>query len=186
MVSLIVIFYIFTVLYSIIGGMRGWAKEMLVSFSLILALFLIFIFQEYAPIIVPFDQLPVDTNDASKFYIQQFWIRAVIVGLLVFFGYQTPNISKFAPSVRREKIQDFLLGLVLGAVNGFLIVGTLWSYMHSAGYPFAAISAPEVSTDAGNAALALISKFPPVWLGTSPWIYVAVGIAFLFVMVVFI
>ena len=44
MISLTVVFYIFIVLFAIIGGLRGWAKEMLVSFSLVLALFMVFIF----------------------------------------------------------------------------------------------------------------------------------------------
>ncbi len=37
MVSLIVIFWMYVILFAIIGGMRGWAKELLVTFSVILA-----------------------------------------------------------------------------------------------------------------------------------------------------
>ncbi len=36
----------------------------------------------------------------------------------------------------REKIQDIILGVVIGAFNGYLIAGTIWFYMADAGYPF--------------------------------------------------
>ena len=38
MVSLTFIFWMYVVLFCVIGGMRGWAKEILVTFSVILAL----------------------------------------------------------------------------------------------------------------------------------------------------
>ena len=38
MISLAVVFWMYVILFAIIGGMRGWAKEILVTFSVILAL----------------------------------------------------------------------------------------------------------------------------------------------------
>ena len=40
MMSLAVVFWMYVILFAIIGGMRGWAKEILVSMSVILALLL--------------------------------------------------------------------------------------------------------------------------------------------------
>jgi hypothetical protein len=211
MISLTVVFYIFIVLFAIIGALRGWAKEMLVSFSLVLALFLVFILTQYGgPIVVSFQsldekyQLTVQTeekvtpasqmqpfsqltDEAKTEFRRQFWIRLALIVVLVFFGYQTPNISKLSPALRREKLQDILLGCVLGAFNGFLVIGTIWSYMHSAHYPFEPyIIAPSTADPLVARAEALIQILPPVWLGTTPWIYVAIGLSFLFVLVVFI
>jgi uncharacterized membrane protein required for colicin V production len=174
MISLMVVFYIFLITFAIIGGLRGWAKELLVVFSVVLAFFLIFLLEKFSPDV----QGPLKT---------QFWARTVILIVLVFFGYQTTGISRLAAAVRRERVQDFILGIIFGAVNGYLIIGTIWSYMDSAHYPFfPLIISPTEGDPLGVTALNLISKLPPMWLGNEPWIYIAVGAAFLFVLVVFI
>ena len=73
-----------------------------------------------------------------------FWVRSMIVIALVFFGYQTPNIPRLAAQNRfaRDRLQDILLGVFLGALNGYLIVGTIWFYLHAASYPFPNIIEP--------------------------------------------
>jgi hypothetical protein len=132
----------------------------------------------------PFLQLPEERQVNLE---TQYWLRFIIVTVLVFFGYQTPSLTRLAGSARREKVQDFLLGLVFGGVNGYLIIGTIWSYMHAAHYPFEPyIIAPTNQDPLYDAVQGLIRILPPLWLGTSPWIYGAVGVAFLFVLVVFI
>jgi hypothetical protein len=77
------------------------------------------------------------------------------------------------------------LGIFLGAVNGFMIWGTVWFYLEAANYPFDIITRPDATTAMGEAAARLMAFLPPAWLG-APVIYFAVAIAFVFVMVVFI
>jgi hypothetical protein len=166
----------YVILFAIIGAMRGWAKELLVSFAVILSLTFTTLLMNY--VVFLRDTLP-DNSPAL------FWLRSIILIVLVFFGYQTPNIARFAPKMTRERLQDILLGLVIGAINGYLIVGTVWFYMYEAGYPFDIITAPVEGTALGNAAMALIRYLPPNILGI-PAIYFAVVIAFIFVLVVFI
>jgi uncharacterized membrane protein required for colicin V production len=180
MISLNVMLFIFVILFGIIGAMRGWAKELLVVFSVILAEFILTVLQSF----VPFFKETFASGTAETV----FWLRTTILGCLVFFGYQTPKIPRLAESDRfiRHFLQDALLGFFIGAVNGFLIFGTLWYFLHSAGYPFAFVTAPDAATDAGQAALRLIKVLPPVWLAASPTIYFAVAIAFVLVLVVFI
>ena len=86
----------------------------------------------------------------------------------------------------RERLQDILLGVFLGAVNGYLIFGSLWSFMVSADYPFEHVILSPIGTQFEEATNRLLSILPPSWLGTSPAIYFAVAIAFVFVLVVFI
>jgi hypothetical protein len=107
--------------------------------------------------------------------------------VLVFFGYQTPNIQKIAGTrFVREKLSDSLLGLFLGAVNGFLIVGSIWYFMDQSGYPFPRfISAPSADNELSASALQLLPYLAPHWLGV-PVIYFAVAITFIFLLVVFI
>jgi UDP-N-acetylmuramate--alanine ligase len=62
----------------------------------------------------------------------------------VLFGYQSPNIPRLAGTGRfaRDRLQDSLLGFVLGAINGYLVWGTIWFYLNNAGYPFPQIFSP--------------------------------------------
>jgi uncharacterized membrane protein required for colicin V production len=176
MVSLNFMFWLFVVLFGIIGAMRGWAKELLVVFSLILALAFNLLLEKYVPVVKA-----IGTDSDTMF-----WVRSIIVIVLVFFGYQTINIPRFAGKVAREKLQDILLGFVMGAINGYLVVGTIWLYMHQANYPFGEFITPPVEgTVMGDAALALIPRLAPHMLG-EPAIYFAVILSFIFVMVVFI
>jgi uncharacterized membrane protein required for colicin V production len=178
MVSLTVLFWLFVTLFAIIGAMRGWAKEILVTFSVLLAIFIIVLMQTYLPLLSP---------DSGIGQSSRFWIQTGIIGLLVFFGYQTPNLRALAgPRFARERVQDMLLGFILGAVNGYLIVGSIWYYMAEAGYPFQPyFIPPDANTAMGQAAINLLQHMPPVYL-VPPWIYFAVAVAFLFVVVVFI
>lgn len=177
MVSFTVLFWLFLILFAIIGAMRGWAKEILVTFSVLLAIFIIVLMETYLPLMSP-DSI----NETTRF-----WIQTGTIGLLVFFGYQTPNLRALAgPRFARDRVQDVLLGLILGAVNGYLIVGSIWFYMAEAGYPFQPYFLPPDETTAmGQAARNLLEYMPPEYL-MPPWIYFAVAIAFLFVVVVFI
>ena len=176
MISLNFAFWLFVVLFGIIGMMRGWAKELLVSFSVILALALNSLLSRYVPMV--HDLLPDETA--------LFWIRSLIVLALVFFGYQTVGLPHFASKATREKLQDSLLGFVLGALNGFLVVGTIWFYLDQAKYPFQEFITPPVDGSAmGIAAKQLLPILAPRLLG-EPAIYFAVMLCFVFVLVVFI
>ena len=175
MVSLTFLFWLFVVFFGIIGAMRGWAKELLVFFSLILSLALNFLLVKYVPVI---RDLPKDGESV-------FWIQTIILIVLVFFGYQTVVLPRFATKATREKLQDSLLGFVFGSLNGYLIMGAIWFYMHQANYLFVYIPPPVAGTELGDAALKLIPWLGPHLLG-EPAIYFAVILAFVFVLVVFI
>lgn len=174
MVNLIYIFWMYVILFAVIGAMRGWAKELLVSFSVILALALNHLLRRYVPMIV---NLPA--NGTSFF-----WIRTWITVALVYFGYQTVGVERLAGKARKEKLQDALFGAVMGGINGYLVVGTLWSYLHDAAYPFPGIFYPPTEGIA-TAIARMMAWMPPHAFG-EPGIYFAVMIAFVFVIVVFI
>ncbi len=178
MISLDVIFWMYVILFALIGAMRGWARELLVSFSVILALFVLSVLERFVPFIR--DTLIVNNPDSF------FWLRSILLMSLVFFGYQTPKFPKLANSGKfiREKFQDILLGLFLGAVNGYLVFGSLWFFLDDAGYPFDFILQPDINSEIGIAAQRLLEFMPPELLG-APAIYFAVAIAFVFVLVVF-
>jgi lysylphosphatidylglycerol synthetase-like protein (DUF2156 family) len=177
MVSLGFFFFFMMGIFAVIGAMRGWAKELLVTFSVILAVFIITTIERYVPVV--YNSFAVEGS------VTQFWLRSLVLIFLVFFGYQTPNLPRLAGArFARDRLEDMLLGLFLGALNGYLVVGTLWLYLHQAEYPFSYITPPDPNSDMGIAALRMLELLPPRWMGP-PIIYFAVALAFIFVLVVF-
>ncbi len=179
MISLIVVFYLFVLLFGIIGSMRGWGKEMLVAFSVILALAFINVIENFVPVLSSF----VVSNPKL-----QFWLRVGAVVLISFFGYQTPKFSRISKAVeKRDRIQDVLLGLIMGFVSGYMIVGTIWYFVAAAGYyplqNYVAQPATQQMADTINHTLKIL---PPVWLGTVPNVYIALVLGAIFVIVIFV
>ncbi len=172
MIAIHHVFLMFVLVFAIIGTMRGWAKEVLVSFSVLTAIALNYLLERFVP-------LTVFSQSQS---VSLFWIRFIILMVLVFFGYQTVNISKFAPRVRREKIQDAVLGFFFGAINGYGIAGTVWYYLNETHYALQFIYPPPPELQAKIAQY--VALLPPSLIG-DPAIYFAVIMALIFVLAVF-
>ena len=175
MMSIVSFFWICVAIFAMVGWMRGWAKELLVSFSAILALALNYILRRYIPFV---RDMPADD-------VTLFWIQTIIMLVLVYFGYQTVNITRLTAKAAREKVQDALFGGFLGALNGYLIAGSILYYMNAANYPF-----PKFMTKPTDPALVdtvnqMMAYMPPQLLG-EPGIYFAIILAFIFVLVVYI
>ncbi len=178
MVYLNFIFYCFVILFAVIGAMRGWAKEMMVTASAVLALFIITVLETYVK--------GLEQTFATPGSAGQFWMRVAILAILAFFGYQTPNFPRIGGErFARERLQDSLLGIFLGALNGYLIVGSIWYFLSESNYQaLAYIVPPDPATAAGAASIKLLAFMAPAWLGV-PFIYFAVALSFIFVVVVF-
>jgi hypothetical protein len=166
------------IIFAVIGAMRGWAKEMMVTASAILALFLITILETYVK--------GLSSSFAEPGSTAQFWMRTSIILALAFFGYQTPNLPRVGGQrFARERFQDSLLGIFLGALNGYLIVGSIWYFLAQANYQaISYIVPPDPTTIQGQEAIKLLGYMAPAWLGI-PFIYFAIALAFIFVIVVF-
>jgi hypothetical protein len=188
MVSYVFIFWTALVIMAVIGAVRGWAKELLVTFSAITAIFILQVLETYLAEYLAMGGL-----------VNEFWPRTGLFVLLTFFGYQTPGtFERFRAAARREKAQDTILGGLLGLLNGYLIVGSLWHFLDTAGYPFRIMLSPaqamsfngigELGQQAaamGAEAAMYLAYMPPVWLGGAT-IYFAMAVAFTFVLIVFI
>ena len=174
MMSIVYIFWSYVIVFAAIGLMRGWAKELLVSFSVILALALSLVLKTY----IIKDRLA----DGS---IEWFWVRVWILLALVYFGYQTvASIPHLASKANRERLQDALFGLFLGAINGYFIVGSLLFYLDQANYPFPDIISKPVDPLA-TVIQNMMIYMPPHLFGV-PAIYFAVILCFVFVIVVYV
>lgn len=174
MMTLTAVFWMYVLLFGIIGGFRGWAKELLVIFSVLLAIAIDTVLLTYVESV----QVIMTTRPG----VTQFALRAGLVLLLAYFGYQTPNLPHFpGGKFAREKLQDFLLGFALGLVNGYFIIGSVWYYMHQANYPLPYVTPLPDAVQTAN----YMKYMPPVLLGI-PNIYFAVILAAVFMIIVFI
>jgi uncharacterized membrane protein required for colicin V production len=175
MMSIVSFFWLSVFLFAMVGWMRGWAKELLVSFSAILALALIFILRKYIPFV----------RDMPSDDVTLFWIETITMLILVYFGYQTITLTRLAGKAAREKIQDSLFGFILGGFNGYLIVGSILYWMYEADYPFPKFMTPPTDPAVVETVNKMMAYMPPVVLG-EPGIYFAIILAFIFVLVVYI
>lgn len=173
MVSLAFMFYVIVGLTAVVGAFRGWAKELVVFFSVILGLFIIFVMKE---------NFPFYTNFIAENPENEFWANSLILLAIAFFGYETPRrMAMLAERSVRDRFQDVVLGFLFGGVNGYFLFGSVWYYLDKAGYFFDAIIAP---TDVE--VLNLMERLPPAFMLTSPVILVFIAIAFLLVIVVYV
>ena len=182
MMSIVNLFWMCVFLFAVIGAMRGWAKELMVSFSVVTALAVNLLLEKYIPLVRDLVDPNQPTQDALT---AQFWIRTLILVALVYFGYQTVSISRFASKAVRERLQDAMFGAVLGGFNGYLIAGSILYYNHVAGYPFPKIIIPAQDPTIANAIATMMGYMPPQFLG-EPGIYFAVIIILIFIIVVYI
>jgi len=176
-------------LFAIIGGMRGWVKELLVTFSVFLGHFVEYIIVFILPKIdllgdVPFAQAATAEAEAAvQGNKSWFYIRTLLFVVIVAFGYATTSIStKLGGQARKEKFQDTLLGIFLGLINGYLVVGSLWGFLDQLGYE----GVLRITAPTNEGVLNFVSTYlPNVWL-VEEWIFVLVAISFTFVLIVFV
>jgi uncharacterized membrane protein required for colicin V production len=176
MMSIVYVFWMYVILFAIVGIMRGWAKELLVSFSVILALAVNHVLRTYIPL----------AQNLPETDVSLFWVRTLVLLVLVYFGYQTVvSIPHLAARAARERLQDSLFGAILGGINGYLISGTILYYMRVANYPFPKVVAPPTDPAIVETVTQMMLYMPPQLLGV-PGIYFAIILAFVFVLVVYI
>jgi len=175
MMSIIYLFWMYVVLFAIIGAMRGWAKELLVSFSVVTALAVNLLLEKYIPIV----------RDLDKSSVSIFWVRTLILMSLVYFGYQTVSIARFSSKAARERLQDSLFGAVLGGFNGYLVAGSILYYYYVANYPYPQVISAPTDPTIIQAVDTMMRYMPPRALG-EPAIYFAVIIILIFIIVVYV
>jgi uncharacterized membrane protein required for colicin V production len=122
MIPIHTVFGTLMILFGLIGGLRGWAKEIIVACSVIVALFFQHVLLTFIP---PLRDLFNNLAPNTKFYT-----RTVVFIIITIFGYASPTvISRIGGKVARERLQDILLGFFIGLLNGFLIIGTVLAFL---------------------------------------------------------
>ena len=172
--------WIFVLIFAIIGIFRGAAKELLVTIAVLIALFALSLLEK-----TKFFSETLITMESG---LVLFWVRTTILTLLVLAGYQTPNQKlNFKNQITtNDKVERFT-GFIIGALNGFLIIGTLWFFLHQANYPGEALFSPTEGpvAELNEKALKLWDFLPPSWLqGTVLYVVVAFLVIFILIMII--
>ena len=132
MISFFSLFWIFFALFAVIGATRGRTKEFIVSLSAIVGIFLNLLLETYVPF---YRDLMLTAYPTTLFMMRSGILLAVVI-----MGYVTPSLPQVilrAQEVRPVgKVRNLFWGTALGALNGYLIVGSILFYLNSAGYPF--------------------------------------------------
>ena len=135
MLSLTAAFWIMVFIFAFVGMMRGWSKEVVVTLSVVLALFTInqffptifgFVGWQQSPAINP---PPVPSPELRRW---EFAVMSAFLLSLAFFGYQGPALARSsvgARLTRHDNITDKVLGFLVGGLNGWLIIGSIWSFL---------------------------------------------------------
>ncbi len=129
MLSLVSAFWIMVLIFALIGMMRGWTKEVVVTSSLILALFTINQFFSTVFMFVGWDNNVIPPDPLRRW---QFFVMSSFILGLAFFGFQGPALARSRVGerlARRDNLQDKILGFIVGALNGWLIVGSVWAFL---------------------------------------------------------
>lgn len=129
MLSLTAAFWIMVLLFSFVGTMRGWTKEVIVTLSVVLALFTI---NQFFSTIFGFVGWQNNAVPPPELRRWEFAVMSLFLLALAFFGYQGPAIARSRVGerlTRHDNITDKVLGFLVGALNGWLIVGSIWSFL---------------------------------------------------------
>lgn len=153
MITLDAFFYILVALFAIIGALRGFKKELLVTSAGIFALFTI-------EIVVP------KIFKASLTGTRLFWVNLAVVLIFAILAYQTPAYRRFIEIglFQVKATGSMALGALVGAINGYIYVSTVMYFLAQANYPFPKIIPPDLATEAGQAAAKILTNAFPAFL----------------------
>ena len=123
------------ILFAFIGLVRGFLREIGVTTVMAFLLFLLTFFQkQFAAglnaLVTTVGLVPVDGTQAN---LVRFAVYAILIGLFAFISYQGETLTFEGRPI--SGLLGMVLSLIIGLWNGYLIIGSLWHYMHVLNYP---------------------------------------------------
>jgi hypothetical protein len=135
-VQLYSMLWLSAIFFGIIGVLRGLRREVISLAGIILATFLLFQLDSWLRGVF-LATVPRD---------QAFFVQICLFGGIVYFSYQTRSLGapRGGAGPRNNRVQDAILGGLMGAINGYLIWGAVWYFLDINDYPFSPlIIAPD-------------------------------------------
>ncbi len=136
MISIVVFFWFMVGFFALIGYFRGWQKEVIALAGLVASIAALQQFGfEIANLLANAFGWPTEGEAFEAWQRQQFWIQAIFHLTIAFFSYQV--VARLAESAAggklgarlRVTLEKGIIGALAGALNGYLVVGTLWSFL---------------------------------------------------------
>lgn len=171
MIELYALMWVVATFTAVIGFLRGWNREVVVTAACVLGTFLLF----------QFDSLLRGTILVSLSRDQTFFIQAGLFLLIVYIAYR--NRSSTTRGKGRAISAESILGALVGFFNGYLIMGALWYFLDINEYPLdPLIIAPSItSPSAQNLAAMPMIVFSGGVAGSGDFLAIVVIILLLFV-----
>ncbi len=160
MLELATLVWIFVLFFGAVGIQRGWTKEIIALAGITLGLFALHQFDATIR-----QQLLAAFSAQQKFFTQ-----TAILLLIAFFAYQTRAlIGSDAQAAHgdegRDALQTRVLGGIVGGINGYLISGSVWYFLHINDYPLA----PYLVAPANDSlSFATVARLPLYVLAQGP------------------
>jgi len=137
MVSLHFVFWFMVIFFTLIGYLRGWQREVIALSGLVASIAALSQFGDSITGLVGGLTGTVQPNPADPFAFQrqQFWIQAIFHGTIAFFSYQVvARLANQATGGRfgerlRSGLERRVIGAMIGAVNGYLTIGSMWGFL---------------------------------------------------------
>ena len=123
------------ILFGFIGLVRGFLKEIGVTTIMAFLLFLLTFFQKQfatgLDLLVTMVGLSSPTGAQAN--LLRFGVYVALIGLVAFISYQGETLTFQGRPI--PGALGIVLSLIIGLWNGYLIIGSLWHYMHILDYP---------------------------------------------------
>lgn len=153
---------------TLIGLARGYSRELGSTMIILVAIFLLLFLEERLnPILSTVGRMAfsVEGPGAEQFFLSGFYQMLFIIA--VFAGYAGRTIIFTGQELPPP--QGTILNLVTGAINGYLIAGTLWYYQQAYGYPLFNLSWMNVDTSVAPEGLVrllpqILIPYPTLWM----------------------
>jgi hypothetical protein len=123
MIELYALMWVVATFTAVIGFLRGWNREVVVTAACMLGMFLLFQFDSLIRGIV----LRGLNRD------QTFFIQAGVFLLIVYVAYRNRSFTSRGRS--RAISAESILGAMIGFFNGYLIMGAIWYFLDINEYP---------------------------------------------------
>jgi uncharacterized membrane protein required for colicin V production len=153
---------------TLIGLAQGYARELGRSMIIIVAIFLLlYVEDRLTPILSSIWQMVFPTEDlgAQQLFLSNFYL-VIFVGT-IFAGY-AGRVITFGGQ-QWPMPHGAILSCLVGAVNGYLISGSLWYYQHKYDYPLSTLG--WISPDLSPLAVELVGYLPQnIMPSPTPWV----------------
>lgn len=133
MISLPVFFWFMVGFFAFIGYFRGWQKEVIALAGLVASIAAL---QQFGYQIVNIMTSVFGWEIGSEAWQQQqFWVQATFHLIITFFSFQV--VARLADNAASGKVgarlratlEKGIIGILFGGLNGYLVIGTLWSFL---------------------------------------------------------